>query len=118
MPIDSDLLQNPLQNRGHAWGKQEHGGARNCRFRSRVALPGAAGSTLGQPLSRLQNGERVPPAGDIELQTVAADCRVPEPPAVRTSFSRMSVKWVSNGCQTTKMAVRDQDGRSELNLIL
>jgi len=43
-------------NRGHPWGNQAHRGARNRRFRSRLALPGAAGSTLGQPLNRLQNG--------------------------------------------------------------
>jgi hypothetical protein len=76
----ADALQKLLQNRGHAWGNQEHQGARTRRFRSRRAPPGAAGSTLGHPLSRLQNGcsasflveggfdSHAPPPLEIELK--------------------------------------------------
>jgi len=46
-------------------GNQAHRGARNRRFRSRLAPPGAAGSTLGQPLNRLQNSCSVSPASRV-----------------------------------------------------
>ena len=50
------LAASLLQNSGHRWGNQEHLGARTLPLRSRLAWPGAAGSTLGRPLNRLQNG--------------------------------------------------------------